>query len=105
MYTHLLSSVHGDMVENLAGEALVGYTLVCRTATLDRGRHPGWSAYSVLAADVAYDRALIRLCRANGVDALESSFSHPSKERERLERLLATTGIDLAALARMRGEH
>jgi hypothetical protein len=102
MYTHLLLSVHGDMVEDLAGQALVGYAVVCRTATLDCGRHPGQSAYSALAADVTYDRALIRLCRANGVEAIESSFSHPREERDRLERALTTAGIDLAALARMR---
>lgn len=102
MYSYLLSSVNGDMSEDLAGEALVDYALVCRTATLDRGPHPGQSVYSSLATEVAYDRALISLCRANGVEVIESRFSHPSEERDRLERALATAGIDLAALTRTR---
>ena len=101
MYTHLLSSVHGDMVEDLAGEALISYAVVCRTATLAWGLHRGQSVYSALATEVAYDRALIKLCRTNGVEVIESRFSHPREERDRLEDELAAAGIDLAALARM----
>jgi hypothetical protein len=101
MYTHLLSSVQGDMVEDLAGEALICYAVACRTATLDSGLHSGQSVYAALATEVAYDRALIKLCRANGVEAIESRFSHPRDERDRLEDELAAAGIDLAALARM----
>jgi hypothetical protein len=104
MYPHLLSSAQGDIVEDLVGQALIDHAIVCRTATLDCGPRPGQSVYAALATEVAYDRALINLCRANGVEAIESSFSHPGEGRDRLERALATAGIDLAALARWRGD-
>jgi hypothetical protein len=104
VYSYLLSSVNGDMAADLVGEALVDYALVCRTATLDCGPHPGQSVYSALATEVAYDRALISLCRANGVEVIESRFSHPGEERDRLERALAAAGTDLAALTRIREE-
>jgi hypothetical protein len=62
----------------------------------------GESASLALAAEVSYDRALIKLCTANGIAADVVGFSHPGAERARLERELATAGIDLAAFARGR---
>lgn len=105
MYTHLLSSVLDDWVDAFTGEALIDYTLVCRAETLaslsQRPKGERCSpAYIALGAEVAYDRALIKLCAANGIDVSADGFSHPAAERNRLERELASCGIDLADLAR-----
>jgi hypothetical protein len=103
MYTHLLSSVFDEWVDALTGEALIDYALICRAETLGqlsqdaRGRT---SAYIALGAEVAYDRALIKLCVASGIEVSAEGFSHPAAERNRLERKLASCGINLAHLAR-----
>jgi hypothetical protein len=102
MYTHLLLSVFDDWVDELTGSALVDYAVVCRAQMLASAPHRGESASLALAAEVSYDRALIKLCIANGVEADALGFSHPGAERARLEHDLATAGIDLAALARWR---
>jgi hypothetical protein len=103
MYAHLLTSVFDDWIDALTGEALIDYALICRAETLAplsqeaRGSSP---AYIALGAEVAYDRALIKLCAANGIEVSTEGFSHPAAERNRLERELASCGIDLADLAR-----
>lgn len=105
MYTHLLSSVFDDWVDALSGETLIDYALVCRAETLAPLSHDAQgstSAYIALGAEVAYDRALIKLCEANGIEVSADGFSHPAAERNRLERELATCGIDLADLAHRR---
>jgi hypothetical protein len=102
MYTHLLASVFDDWVDELTGSALVDYALVCRDEMLASALHRRGSASLALAAEVSYDRALIKLCIANGVEVNGLGFSHPARERERLEQELTAVGIDLAALARRR---
>jgi hypothetical protein len=104
MYTHLLLSVFDDWVDTLSGPALVDYAVVCRTEMLVvSAPEREESASMALAAEVAYDRALIKLCTANGIDADPLGFSHPAAERARLERELAAAGIDVVAFARRRG--
>jgi len=56
----------------------------------------GWSAERDLADEVQYDCALIRLCAAEGIQTTPAAFGQPRVERARLERALATTGMDLA---------
>jgi hypothetical protein len=105
MYTHLLSSVFDDWVDALSGETLIDYALICRAETLgplSQDARGSTSAYIALGAEVAYDRALIKLCVANGIEVSAEGFSHPAAERNRLERELASCGIDLADLARQR---
>ena len=107
MYSHLLSSVLDDWVDEFTGEALVDYALVCRAATLasrPRCSAKGMdeSACIALGAEIAYDRALIKLCAANGIQVSAEGFSHPAAERARLEHQLATHGIGLFDLARTR---
>ena len=107
MYTHLLSSVLDDWVDEFTGDALVDYALVCRAATLaSRPRYSGngmdESACIALGAEIAYDRALIKLCAANGIEVSAESFSHPAAERARLEHELAAQGIGLFDLAHKR---
>jgi hypothetical protein len=61
------------------------------------------SAYDLLAAEIAYDAALIRLCDDLGVSTGAADFANPLVERTRIEQVLADTrGLDLSALARAR---
>ena len=55
----------------------------------------GGSAYTALAAEIAYDRALIALCTERGIDAHATSFAYPRAERQRIETVLNTNGLDL----------
>ena len=101
-YSHLVLSVFDDWVDELTGSALVDYAIVCRTVMLASGPYRVEFASLLLAAEVTYDRALVKLCTTNGIEADALAFSNPSAERARLERELATVGIDLAALTRRR---
>ena len=98
MYAHLLSSVFEDWVDELSGTALVDYALVCRAEML--APRAGQSACASLAAEVAYDRALFKLCASHRIHVDVIGYAHPQRERERLERELAAAGIDLVALTR-----
>ena len=100
MYVDILSSALDTWVDDLTGTALVDYTLVCRAEMLGVGPHRGDTAYSSLAAEISYDLALIKLCESNYVAVKATGFAFPGQERARLERELATAGIDLAGLAR-----
>ena len=96
MYVDILSSALDDWVTDLAGHDLVSYAVLCRQEM--RSVAPrGVSAYSALASEIAYDRALIALCTERGIDAHATSFNYPSSERRRLEVLLAQDGVDLEA--------
>ncbi|HUD69820.1 MAG TPA: hypothetical protein VMQ40_06250 [Acidimicrobiales bacterium] len=98
MYTHLLSSVFDDWVDELTGTALVDYALMCRTEML--APRTAGSACIALAAEIAYDRALIKLCASQQIPVNVMGFSQPRSERERLEHALAATGTDLVVLTR-----
>ena len=100
MYAHILSSALDDWVEQLTGEALVEYALVCRTETL--ACHGGTVALIALSAQVAYDRALVKLAEAHGINVKAITFLHPREDRAFLEASLATAGLDLVAKARLR---
>jgi hypothetical protein len=102
MYTHLLLSVFDDWVDELTGSALVEYAVICRVEMLASAPHSGSPGSLALAAEVSYDRALIKLCTDNGIEADALGFSHPGAERARLEHDLAMAGIDLTEFARRR---
>jgi len=104
MYVDILSSALDSWADELTGTALVDYALCCRAEMLGVGPHHGDTAYSSLAAEVAYDRALIKLCETNGMLVEATSFAFPRQERARLEHELAAAGIDMAALARRHRE-
>ena len=101
MYVEILSSAMDTWVEQLTGDALVEYALTCRGLLLSPRDRRGMSAMSRLAAEIAYDRALIRLCETHGVDVAITNFAFPVSERTRIERLLASSGVDLAGSARI----
>jgi hypothetical protein len=104
MYVDILSSALDSWADELTGTALVDYAQCCRAEMLGVGPHHGDTAYSSLAAEVAYDRALIKLCETNGMLVEATSFAFPRQERARLEHELAAAGIDMAALARRHRE-
>lgn len=96
MYAALLSSVLSDWVDELQGEALIDFAQVCRAQMLNS---PGGTAVVALAAELSYDRALIKVCEAHGIYTTPQRFSQPRAERLRLERALFEVGIDLEAIA------
>ena len=102
MYVDILSSAMDAWVEELTGNALIEYALVCRAQLLSLPTPSGNTASRALAAEIAYDRALIRLCETHEIEVAITNFSFPKPERARIERLLAVAGVDLPALARAR---
>jgi hypothetical protein len=102
MYSHILASSLDDWVEELSGDALIEYALVCRTEMLRASSQRGYPISTVLAAEVAYDRSLLKLCEAGRIAGSALGFAHPVDERARLEAALALAGTDLVALARRR---
>jgi len=95
MYSLILLSALDDWVNEFTGDALIDYALVCRSEMLKPSEYQGGSALTSLAAEVAYDRALLKLCEAHGINVVNLSFLHPQEERARLEAALAMAGLDL----------
>ncbi len=100
MYTELLYGALDAWVDTPDQVVLIDHVLKCRNEMLIAIPHRDENAYSALAAEVSYDRALIKLCEANDIGASAANFTHPSEERRRLEKALAGAGINLTALAR-----
>jgi len=99
MYVQILTSAleAGDL--DVSGDELIEHALACRTRMLETG--PTQGAYEALAAEVAYDRALIHLCSYMGIASNPAAFADPPGERSRLESLLAREkDIDLVARSR-----
>ena len=59
MYADILSSVLNDWVDELSGTALIDFAQVCRVQMLESS---GETAVVALAAELSYDRALIKVC-------------------------------------------
>ena len=76
MYVGILASVLNDWVDELSGDDLVDFARVCRAQMLDTSPQRD-SAATVLAAELSYDRALIKVCEAHGIDAIALRFSRP----------------------------
>ena len=93
MYADILSSVLNDWVDELSGSALIDFAQVCRVQMIESS---GGTAVVALAAELSYDRALIKVCEAHTINTTTRRFSHPKEERARLERELTAIGIDLA---------
>ena len=79
MYVDILSSALDDWVTDLAGPDLIEYALLCRDELRAVAPPRGGSAYTALAAEIAYDRALIALCTERGIDAHATSFAYPRR--------------------------
>ena len=97
MYADILSSVLDDWVDELSGGALIYFARACRAQMLDSTRD---TAGVALAAELSYDRALLKVCEAHRIDTSPRRFSWPGEERSRLERELESVGIDLLSTPR-----
>jgi hypothetical protein len=98
MYADILSQALNDWVDDLSGDALIEFAHVCRAQMLDSSL-PSNTTSTALSAELSYDRALIKLCEAHGIDVKYASFAPPGEERARLERRLVAIGVDLVALS------
>lgn len=94
MYVEILSSALDEWVTDLTGPELVEYAVLCRDEVRAVTPPNGSSAYTALAAEIAYDRALIAICTELGIYAHATTFAYPIEERKRIEALLAHEGID-----------
>lgn len=103
MYVAYLSDALEAWNCDLSRDELVDYAVKNRSHLHTVRLTPNRSAYDLLAAEVAYDRALVRLCGEVGVATSAASFADPITERLRIERVLAESlELDLKALARRR---
>jgi hypothetical protein len=96
MYVDLLSAaLAGESGESPTTEGLFAAASICRARMLDDRRGSGRSAEGQLASEVDYDRCLIHLCAALGIEARPGYFARPAQERARLEQALAVAGESL----------
>jgi len=102
MYADILSSVLSDWVDELNGEALIDFAQVCRVQMFESARD---TAAVALAAELSYDRALLKVCEEHGIGTSTRRFSRPGEERSRLERALLAIGIDLVSPPRDLARH
>ncbi len=93
MYVSLLEGALDDWVDTNEPAATFEHARVCRSRMALALTHG--SSYSALAAQLSYDRSLIKLCETLHVESSARRFAHPLAERHRLERELARLGLDL----------
>jgi hypothetical protein len=106
MYVDLLSAaMAGEEDEVTTPESLLSDAIACRARMLNVRGSNGLSAHGKLAQEVEYDRALINLCAASGVETDPVRFADPQGERARLELELATIGHELAGTGDRLGRH
>lgn len=101
MYSELLCGLCADMdpVELPASRAeLVVVLLQCRRRLNGHGLDEGHIMAEDLALELDHDRMLLRLCHAMGIESDPTRFVNPLAERERLEGLLRSAGIDFRTL-------
>jgi hypothetical protein len=95
MYADLLSSALDRWVDELSGPLLLDYVRICRDAMTHPGIYGGMRSADVLAAEIAYDRSLIRLCDRHAIAVEPDAFVFPTLARARLEAQLARAGVSL----------
>jgi len=98
MYSELLSGLCDD-VEPLplpsSRDELVVVLLQCRRRITGNDGHV---MSEDLALELDHDRMLLRLCTAMGIESDPSRFVSPLAERQRLEDLLRSSGVDFRTL-------
>jgi hypothetical protein len=94
MYADILSSVLNDWIDELSGEALIDFAQLCRVQMLESACD---AAVVTVAAELSYDRVLLKVCEANKIATSVREFSRPREERSRLEQELIGIGIDLVS--------
>jgi hypothetical protein len=104
MYSELLCGLCADMdpVElPTSRDQLVVVLLQCRRRLHSHaadGVDQGHIMAEDLALELDHDRMLLRLCHAMGIESDPSRFVNPLAERERLEGLLRSAGVDFRTL-------
>jgi SAM-dependent methyltransferase len=97
MYVEVLSGALESWSDDLTDDDLLQYARALRSKLPVRDLGAGtWSA-EALAAEVAYDCALINLAAVHGIDVSPRNFAHPKISRIRLEASIASIGIDIDA--------
>jgi hypothetical protein len=104
MYLTMLTGALDDWRGQHTKVELVNHALLCRRAMLVASSNGGDTIYRKLAADIAYDRSLIKLCQAYGVTCDLANFAIPNQERIRVEAELVLAGINLGALLKQPGD-
>jgi hypothetical protein len=94
MYVDILSSAIASSGVQLTIDELVDRAILLRE-TVDDPCFYRQCAADVLAAEIAYDRVLIRLCELFGIAVNPAAFIHAHKARLGLEADLANMGVDL----------
>jgi len=103
IYSELLASAEGQRTPEedgpVVGDAVLSQVLACRSQ-ID-GRPPGVGDDQLigdLADNIAYDLALVSLCRSRGIGVDLARFDRPLVERRRLEEELKRLGLDVETL-------
>ena len=99
MYMELLDRSLESWDDQMADDPLLEHVLTLRAALPLHRFGAGARSEETLAAEVAYDRAIINLAARHGIDVAPVRFAHPKIERKRLESELAEVGIDLEVQA------
>lgn len=102
MYVDMLTTALNGWESELCGSELVEYVIDCRKRLLVSGIGTSADADISLAAELAYDRALILLCRDLGIEVGPDGFASPFSERSRIEGVASAAGVDIAALSKER---
>jgi hypothetical protein len=98
MYVEVLLGALETWVADLSEDDLLDHVLACLLALPSSVHGADRAADAALAAEIAYDRALIKLAAANDIEVEAGRFLQPRAERHRLEMGLSRKGIDLKAL-------
>ena len=96
MYVDLLTRALGRGEEGQGSDDLLLADLVHARARL-RATGGGIPVAEALARELSYDAALIRLCESSRVPTGPTYFTHPVRERARLEHELTARGVELSA--------
>jgi hypothetical protein len=96
MYVDLLSAILAEEdAHPPTDDLLLEYAVECRDRMLLAQLRRSRSAEQNLACEISYDRALVTLCTACGIEVSPGRFAQAAEERARLERALADSGVDI----------
>jgi hypothetical protein len=98
MYVDVLSGALDTWESEMSEDDLLDHVLACLLALRPGARGSDQSSNALLAAEIAYDRALFKLASDHGIEVSTHRFLRPEAERHRLEVELAQRGTDLKAL-------
>ena len=99
IYADIVTNELFEWVEVSSGDRLVDYVLACRAAMFAARATAAEDPFGLLAAEIAYDRALIKLCAERDIEIGDAEFASPRTIRLWLEYQLYRAGVDLHALA------